>query len=114
MNRIKYILLALTLVIPATGFAAFQQPEQAYEAYTIRVSFKSDNENEENERRFGIVTLRECADCKVIRLNLAEDTQLFVKDERVPIEELAKYNGRSGIVFYATDTTDITRIMIYR
>ncbi len=114
MNRIKYILLALTLVVSATGFAAYQQLEQAYEAHTIRVSFKRNNENEEDEKRFGTVSLRECAACKVIKLELAEDTKLFVDDKPIPIQELARYNGRSGVVFYATDTTDITRIMIYK
>lgn len=108
MKILSSCLIIGLLVMASAVHAArpFDNFEQAYEFLELDINLRGEQS--------GTITVKpDCKDCREVTLTITSDT-IFIREGReYPIAQAVRFRGKPGVVFYKTDTTDVTRLKIY-
>ena len=110
MNRLWLVMAAVTVLWSGAARPTLINVENAYETDAAHVRLPDDEH--------GQVTIRDCASCKAIILQVNRDTRYLVSASApaVSLEQLRKAaagaGGRLMIVFYKLDSKVVTRIVL--
>lgn len=104
------ILATLLLSLPVTAFGALERIEEAYELGLKEVTLPAHSASQ--------VVIRRCAECDPVMHPVSSSTVYRVGDTVVALDELRARAAKADadeamlLVFYATDTGKVTRIVL--